>query len=126
MDTEVRGALGVEPAGEEHSGMAPVDPNTGKPSRQNIVEEEEDGNEEEAMIEQYMDSLPQDQKEAVAPYLAPELSHIVGILTGSEALANYLAKIADPNISLVPTHKNGGQAQQNTSPVGPVSPMTPV
>ncbi len=122
---------GVMQEGEampQDEGMAPVDPNTAKATRQNIVEPEEEGNEEEVMIEQYMDSLPQDQKEAVAPYLAPELANIVGILTGSEALFNYLSKIADPNITLVPTPKGGGaQGQpQNTRPQGPVSPMTPV
>lgn len=61
-------------------------------------------------IEEHLDSLPEDDKEFLAAHLSTELAKVVGIVTGSMPLEQYLESIANPKIALIPIPRDKAQA----------------
>lgn len=72
----------------------------------------------EAQIEEALNSLPDDRKELLVPYLTPDFAEVIGELFG-DPYYNVFMKMADPNKILIPTDVSateGTKSSQETPP----------
>lgn len=76
------------------------------------------------LIEQHLNSLPDEQKQYLGQYLTPELAVLFGIVLGNDAY-NYFKQYVDPNKQLTVTAREGQQnpQQPQQAPQGPVNPV---
>lgn len=79
------------------------------------------------MIEQHLNSLPQDQQQFLHQYMTPELAKLFGIVLGQEAL-DYFSKFADPKMMLVVQprpQQQGGMNPQGVQGAAPAQQQAP-
>lgn len=85
----------------------------------------EEGGDLMSRLQAQLDSLPDEGKELVADHLTPEFAAVVGLITGSQELAQALSDMADPNIALVPMSREAAKqlVAQGGAPTGQPAPQ---